>query len=406
MTVKDLMRSNNRKYPTADEALAALTGLVGRRVCRWEDLPAGPKGGRPSRLCVLCLTHDETDETLPDDDDEEGGSPVPPHDDTPRPSGTPRESPGDSGVSSVSSCVRHGPKLSTNGSGAASGATGVSSGTRGDSSHAAAVVPEVRPGDDGPVDAAPSYVLVTDAANLPMVATAVEQSTLVGLDTETTGLDPRSDRVRLLSVCCDTTDGGTVTYVIDAFALPDLTPLWEALSSVSGVGHNLLFDLQFLARLGFEPGECRDTLLMSQVLYAGDRSVKSHKLADCCQRELGESVDKTEQTSDWSGVLTPDQLRYAARDADLVRRLHDALAPKLAEAGLSAAAAVENGAVPAVVWLSAAGVAFDRPGWDALSGKATAAAGRLAHLRRNFGSTYKFGGELCQGEGNLAVFYS
>jgi hypothetical protein len=72
--------------------------------------------------------------------------------------------------------------------------------------------------------APPVHVLVTDPADLPMVATAVGESAVVGLDTETTGLDPQSDRVRLLSLCCDTTDGGTVVYLVDCFAV-DPAPL-------------------------------------------------------------------------------------------------------------------------------------------------------------------------------------
>ncbi len=242
------------------------------------------------------------------------------------------------------------------------------------------------------------YVLVTFPADLPMVVTAVGESALVGLDVETTSLDPRAGRVRLLSLCCDTTDGGTVTYMVDCFAV-DPAPLWEALSGVPVVGHNLTFDLQFLTRLGFEPGACRDTLLMSQVLHAGDRSAR-HTLAACCERELGEAVAKDLQASDWSGGLTPDQLAYAALDAALARRLHDALAPKLADAGLSEAAAIENRALPAVAWLSSTGVAFDRGCWRTLAGDAQAEADRLtAELDRSappraqgelFGSGWKW----------------
>jgi DNA polymerase-1 len=240
------------------------------------------------------------------------------------------------------------------------------------------VDPECEKSEISPSAADPAFVLVTDPADLPMVASAVGESSVVGLDCETTGLDPRTDRVRLLSLACDTTDGGTVTYLIDCFAVKGLAPLWESLAAVPVVGHNLAFDLQFLARHGFEPGACRDTLLMSQVLYAGDRSIKSHKLAACCERELGETVAKDEQTSDWSGSLTAAQLRYATLDAFLARRLHDALAPKLAEAGLTEAAAIENRALPAVAWLAGAGVGFDRAAWDALTAGAAAEAERLA----------------------------
>jgi ribonuclease D len=115
-----------------------------------------------------------------------------------------------------------------------------------------------------------SHVLVTDPADLPMVISAVAESGPVGLDIETTGLDSRTDRLRLLSLACDTVDGGTAVYIIDAFAVPDLTPLWQALAAATIVGHNLLFDLHFLARLGFALGACRDTMLMSRVLHAGN----------------------------------------------------------------------------------------------------------------------------------------
>src|SRR5262249_59040260 len=134
------------------------------------------------------------------------------------------------------------------------------------------------------------------------------------------------------------------------------SPLWAALASVPVVGHNLVFDLQFLARRGYEPGACRDTMLMSQVLHAGDRAAR-HTLAACCERELGRTVAKDLQASDWSGTLTAEQLEYAALDADLARRLHDALIPKLSGAGLAEAAAVENAALPAISWLSSTRVA-------------------------------------------------
>ena len=150
------------------------------------------------------------------------------------------------------------------------------------------------------------------------------------------------------------------------------------LQTVSIVGHNLLFDLQFLARKGFAPGPCRDTMLMSQVLYAGDRSQR-HTLAACCERELGQLVEKEEQISDWTGILTANQLAYAAKDASIVRQLHDAVGAKLDAAGLTDAAAIENAALPAVAWLAGVGVGFDRATWDELANEAQAGADRLAN---------------------------
>jgi hypothetical protein len=45
---------------------------------------------------------------------------------------------------------------------------------------------------------APAYRLVRDVAKLAIVARACDDSKRIGLDTETTSLDPRKDRARLL----------------------------------------------------------------------------------------------------------------------------------------------------------------------------------------------------------------
>ena len=76
-TVKEL-RNASRRYPTAADAEAALQVLVTAGVAEWQTRPAGPKGGRPSKICCLIPlpTADETDETPSDDDDFGGGSPA------------------------------------------------------------------------------------------------------------------------------------------------------------------------------------------------------------------------------------------------------------------------------------------------------------------------------------------
>jgi len=94
-----------------------------------------------------------------------------------------------------------------------------------------------------PIDA--TYMLVRTADDLAVVMAAVSESRLVGLDTETTGLDPRADRVRLVSLDCDTIDGGRFTYLVDLF-LVDAAPLWGPLAEVEVVCHNAPFDLGFL----------------------------------------------------------------------------------------------------------------------------------------------------------------
>jgi hypothetical protein len=74
-----------------------------------------------------------------------------------------------------------------------------------------------------------AYHLVTDADGLGTVLAALGDAEEIGVDVETTGLDPRQDRVRLLQVAVPTIDGGTFTYLVDCFAVSP-APLFEALA--------------------------------------------------------------------------------------------------------------------------------------------------------------------------------
>jgi DNA polymerase-1 len=195
------------------------------------------------------------------------------------------------------------------------------------------------------------------------VRRALAGAELVAVDTETTGLNPRKDRLRLLSLAV-----GGETVLVDCFAV-DATPLWPSLAGKALVLHNAGFDLGFLVRLGFTPaGPVHDTMHLAQLLAAGtgDRCT----LAACVERELGQTLDKAAQMSDWSGELTPAQLAYAARDVDVLAPLYEALAVKIEAACLAEVARLERRCLPAVVWLAGNGVAFDRPAWEALAGAA------------------------------------
>jgi DNA polymerase-1 len=214
--------------------------------------------------------------------------------------------------------------------------------------------------------------LVTDDDALMDVWRAVRGSERVGLDLETTGLDPRSDRVRLLSL---DTDAGT--FLVDCFAV-DPKPLFGPLAEAEVVGHNLLFDLPFLARMGFTPGRVADTLLASQVLDAGTTPPPRHGLKDAAARHLNVTLNKGEQTSDWSGTLTPSQLEYAAADVTTAVKLADALVVKMKADRLTPTLDLENRALPAVAWMASAGVGFDRAAWQALAAEAEGEVARLA----------------------------
>jgi hypothetical protein len=73
------------------------------------------------------------------------------------------------------------------------------------------------------------------------------------------------------------------------------------------------------------------------------------------------------QRSDWTGELSTDQLRYAARDALVLLPLYERLVDELTRAGMVSVAMLEMEALPCVVWLRLTGAPFDQDAWRTLS---------------------------------------
>src|SRR5215218_10367993 len=110
-------------------------------------------------------------------------------------------------------------------------------------------------------------------------------------------------------------------------------------------------------------------MTLSQLLHAGakveplQRGQTSHSLDSVVERELGLELDKTHQNSDWDGTLTPEMIEYAAKDVEILIPLYEALKARIEEAGLTYVAEIEHRALPAVVWMSTAGVPIDADEW-------------------------------------------
>src|SRR5215212_5919135 len=124
-------------------------------------------------------------------------------------------------------------------------------------------------------------------------------------------------------------------------------------------------------------------MTLSQLLHAGakveplQRGQTSHSLASVVERELGLELDKTHQNSDWAGTLTPEMIEYAARDVHVLLPLYVVLKAKIGEADLTYVAEIEHRALPAVVWMSSAGVPIDADGWREHARRTEAGAARL-----------------------------
>jgi DNA polymerase-1 len=210
-----------------------------------------------------------------------------------------------------------------------------------------------------------TYRVITQTAELEALRSRLLAEPVLGVDTETTALDPYQGRIRLLQIATPED-----VFVLDLFALGPqalevLRPVLEGEHPVK-VLHNAKFDAKMLRHhAGIELGRVFDTMLASQLVAAGDMT-KRHGLADVAQRYLRERVEKAPQLSDWSGELSRGQLEYAARDVAILLPLRQALIQQLKELGLIRAAKLEFECVLPTAAMELAGMPFDVERWRVL----------------------------------------
>jgi ribonuclease D len=155
------------------------------------------------------------------------------------------------------------------------------------------------------------------------------EADVIALDIETTGLDWRCDEIGVVQLHVEDT-----TYVIriNGCTPNHLKAVIED-ARVRKVLHHAMFDLRFLARRwDVTPANVACTKIASK-LAEPEAPKKEHSLAPLVKRYLGVSLDKTEQTSEWTKELSDAQVRYAADDVRYLVPLFRRLDEKLREVG-------------------------------------------------------------------------
>lgn len=218
----------------------------------------------------------------------------------------------------------------------------------------------------------PTYQLITRSEELAPALAALWSAPVIGLDTETTGLNAHAAKIRLLQL-------GTAeqSFIIDLFHFPAdaLGPVRELLAAPHPVkvAHNAKFDAKFLLKhLGVRLGGIFDTYLASLLSSAGNESDR-HSLEAVVLRYLGIQLDKSAQVSDWSGELVGYQLDYAARDATILLPLREKIIERLDEFDLMVVAGIEFECVLPIVEMELAGFYLDAERWQAQVARVRAA---------------------------------
>ncbi|MEM9601596.1 MAG: DNA polymerase I [Pseudomonadota bacterium] len=202
---------------------------------------------------------------------------------------------------------------------------------------------------DSPV--ATRYSVITTAADLAAWVKKLKMVPVFAFDTETTSLDYMAAELVGVSVAVAP---GLAAYIPVAHryegapaqlerdtVLDALRPLLEDPARCI-VGQNLKYDISVLARHGLDVrSRLHDTMLQSYVL---DAAGSRHDMDTLASKHLGHTCVKFEDIAGkGKSQLTFDQIElepaahYAAEDADITLRLHQALWPQLeAEPALKA----------------------------------------------------------------------
>ncbi|MCU7842354.1 MAG: DNA polymerase I [Candidatus Thiodiazotropha sp. (ex Monitilora ramsayi)] len=203
----------------------------------------------------------------------------------------------------------------------------------------------------------------------------LEQAPLFAFDTETTSLDYMSAELVGLSFAVEPGEAAYVPLAHDYPGAPDqlsrdwvldrLKPLLQN-ANRKKVGQNLKYDMSVLARYDIELcGVAFDTMLESYVL---DSTATRHDMDSLAKTYLQqETIHFEDIAGKGKKQLTFNQIDleqagpYAAEDADITLRLHQALWPRLeAEPSLSELfAAVEIPLVPVLSRIERNGVRID-----------------------------------------------
>jgi DNA polymerase-1 len=212
------------------------------------------------------------------------------------------------------------------------------------------------------------YELITTAEGLRRAVDDLASRQAIGLDTETTDLDPYLARLRLIQLA---TPDGVFIVDVNHFINGDntlsegLAPLRRLLSAPRPIkiAHNAKFDAKFIKHnLGVDLVGLFDTLLASQLVSAGDIEER-HGLEAIAGRYLNEAVDKTERLSNWEFELSESQLQYAARDAAVLIPLREKLIERIKRSSLVQCAQLEFECVMPVVDLELTGFFMEKHRW-------------------------------------------
>jgi DNA polymerase I-like protein with 3'-5' exonuclease and polymerase domains len=203
------------------------------------------------------------------------------------------------------------------------------------------------------------YVTTPKQAKSHITAILKDLPDVIGVDTETTGLNCLRDKLKLVQIAVK----GKPVYIfdIDKIGADGVKALYAILtSSVVKIFHNGKFDLKYLYIAGITVNNnVFDVMLAEQVIMSGS-AFSGFSLKDITTKYMGITLDKGYQNSDWNSPLTTKQLEYAAWDARVLLGIYECQMNELKCLNLLETAKLENKALIPTYKMELAGFKIDK----------------------------------------------
>jgi DNA polymerase I-like protein with 3'-5' exonuclease and polymerase domains len=168
------------------------------------------------------------------------------------------------------------------------------------------------------------YIVDSESLGESLAEFRGDNPRVIAVDTETTGLSPHFNKVRLVQIAWDS-NKIRKSFVFDLFKIGDYTPLKEILEGkVIKLFYNAKFDINMLRGAGISVTKpVKDLMLYFGVLTNGEvqrpNLAIAYNMVIDPDQPMETKTKKKNQQSDWAKWdLDQEQLEYAAHDADIL----------------------------------------------------------------------------------------
>lgn len=211
------------------------------------------------------------------------------------------------------------------------------------------------------------YTFLDNAYDFPKYYDKItSMGNIIGIDTETTGLDYHSDRVIMVQI-----SNGYDTYVIDVrnIELKKHKPIKDYLEneSVLKIAQNATFDYSMLKMSsGIELNNLYCTKVAEQVISAGKDPAEKFNLAAIVKKRLGFTLEKEIRTSFLNTYNLPfsdSQILYGARDAYILPEVYNQQQIDIEKYGLQEVIELEMKCIAPLSDMTLHGCLIDKDKW-------------------------------------------